>query len=85
LITEIQKLIYNIEYLSDDDSEIKEFKDNPNDTNIKRFQNQERWYDQIFEKYLKAENLVENEELFQNLFVEFQRNIQQFFRKWKEN
>ena len=83
LVTEIQKLIENIDYFADNDINFEDFEDDSTISNKKRLKKQETWYDQMYEKYSKAEKLVESEELFQNLFVEFQRSSIEFFREWK--
>ena len=80
LITELQKLIENIDYFCDNDNEIKDYEDDKNDSNQKRFQKQETWYDQMYEKYLKTEKLIEGKDLFQNLLNEFQKRTENFFQ-----
>ena len=47
LITEIQKLIDNIEYYVEEHYyEIEDYQDDKNDENYKKLQKQETWYDQ---------------------------------------
>ena len=73
LISEIQKITENIEYLTENQNKnFDEFEDDENDSNEKKLQKQETWYDQMYEKYEKADKLVESEKLFHCLFVEFQ-------------
>ena len=84
LIIEIQKFVDNIKNFVDDNNEIKDIEYDENDSNEKKLQKQETWFDQMHEKYLKAVQLVENEELFQNLLKEFEGRIENFFNEYKQ-
>ena len=84
LITEIQKLIENIDYFGDDQNKFKDYQDDSTDSNEKRLRKQETWYDKMHEKYLKVEKIVESEELFHILFVEFQMKTTEFFNEYKQ-
>ena len=56
LISEIENLVDNIDYYSEDENnEIEEFQDDLTYTNKQRLEKQETWYDKMFEKYKKAE------------------------------
>ena len=59
LVTEIQKLIENIDYFADD-IKFEEFEDDSTYSNKERFHKQETWYDKMHEKYLHLLEIYEN-------------------------
>ena len=76
LITEIQKLIANIEYLSDD-NKFENFQDDSTYSNKERLQKQETWYDQIHEKYLNIRQIYENAK-------HMKKNVKKYFEMINE-
>ena len=61
LITEINKIIENIEELLKYESIVDiNYQDDPNDSIEKRLQKQETWYDLMFENYLTLGTLSYN-------------------------
>ena len=84
LITEIQKLIDNIDYYEEEENnEIEDFQDDSTYTNKQRLQKQETWYDQMFEKHKKAEKMVENKDFLENLISQFQMKTTNFLTEWR--
>ena len=73
LISEIQKLIENIEYFSDNENTFEEFEDDSIDSNPKRLQKQVTWYDQMHGKYLSVRELYENG-------TNIRKNVKKYFK-----
>ena len=78
LMNEIQELGFDIE------NEIEEYKDNYNDSHEKRLQKQETWYDKAYERYVKCEKILKNDEFIHQMITDYQNNMQQYFRSWEK-
>ena len=83
LISEIQKLIEDIDYFSND-NEIKDFQDNEKYSNEKRLQKQETWYDQMHEKYLNIFQLYENGERMKKNVEKYLKMIDEMTKTYKQ-
>ena len=85
IIHELHKLIDTIEdSININNNQLQEYQDNPNDSNEKRLQKQETWYDKMFEKYMKIDKMIQSKELFEYLFCQFQIRSENFFNEWKQ-
>ena len=84
LIRDIQYIVFKIETLYYADIQ-KKYEDNPDDSNEKRLQKQETYFDLMFEKYITTKEILEKGMMMKELMKNVQNKFDIFINHWKAN
>ena len=90
-----QKLFEDVEHINwtlqntikDYEDSLSKYQDNGDESNEKRLEQQETWYDKNYENYCRCLQLIEIENMFTKVFEKFQEEIKkkmEYFRNKKE-